>query len=121
MKAYRAAYSILYSNEKSGYEGWAEFAVDWDWKEPNEWARSVKETPWSEWESYSGLDEEAYRALLSHFGLENWADEFPVEMVISMNPLQLAAVRRKKEYKHHLKRKEMVSDTLGCHVSAEAI
>ena len=121
MKAYRAAYSILYISQKSGHDAWAEFAVDWDWKVPNKWARSIKEGPCNGWETYPGLDEEAYRALLSHFGLEGWADEFPVEMVISMNPLQLAAVRRKKEYKYHLKRKEMISDTLGYHVSAEAI
>lgn len=118
------AYSVVYISNESGHDAYAQFAVDWSWNVRDRWARSVKEGLGDAWETcpgLPGLDEEAYRALLEHFGLKDWSDEFPVERIISMNPRQLAAARRKKESKYHLERKEMVSDTLGAHVSAEMI
>ena len=114
-------YSILYDG---GEEGNVQCAVDWDWKRtpkrtPAKWARSDKDGSGGIWSSIEGLDDKAYRALLKHFWLEDYADEFPMEKVISMSPAKLAAARRKKEKLHGLERKTMESDTLGSHRSAE--
>jgi len=116
------AYSVVYISHESGHDIYAQFAVDWSWKVRDRWAPSVKEGLGDTWETCpAGLDEEAYRALLEHFGLKDWSDEFPVERIVSINPRQLATERRKKESKYHLERKEMVSDTLGGHVPAEMV
>ena len=75
--------------------------------------------PGTAWYPTEGLDEKAYRALLRHFGLEDYAEEFPLEKVITMSPAVLAADRREKERLHGLERKEMISDTIGSHYPAE--
>lgn len=104
-------YSILY------YEEGVQCAVDWDWRIKGKWARSDKDG--SKWYTTKGLDDKAYRALLEHFGLENYADEFPMKKIISISETKLAAARREKEKLHRLKRKKMVSATIGSHRSAE--
>jgi len=58
-------------------------------------------------------DECACRALLKHFGLEDWTDEFPPEKIKTMSPAELTAHRREKERLYGLKQKEMLNSTLG--------
>ena len=113
-ETYLETYSILYD----GGEERVQCAVDWDWRIKGKWARSDKDVSGA-WYTTEGLDDKAYQALLKHFGLEDYADEFPMEKVISMNPAELAAARRKKEESYALKQKIMVSDTIGSHRSAE--
>lgn len=112
------------------YDGDAyQCSVDWNWKTlertlektPDQWARSDQDGPGGAWQTIKGLDNKAYRALLEHFGLEDYADEFPMEKVIFMSPAELAAARREKEKLHELEPKKMVSDTLGDHRSAEEV
>lgn len=109
-------YSIRYPSTDFSY---GDCAVDWSWNVQDEWARSEKQGPGSPWIFEEGLDEKAYRVLLKHFGLEQYADEFPPERIVSMSPNRLAGERRKKEIEYQLPRKTMVSDTLGHYVQAE--
>lgn len=111
-------YSILY--EKSGQCGYVQFAIDWSWNVKNQWARSEKNGIGTVWTTFPGLDEEAYQALLKHFGLEEWANEFSPDRILSMSPQKLTAARRKKEAEYGLEKKEIRSDTLGYHALAEA-
>jgi len=102
-------------------------ALDWDWEKKGQWAASVQEgVRWylchddSDEEIRKKSDEEMRTALLKHFGLTEWADEFPFEEIKYKSPSQLAAARRQKEEKFNLKaRVEMESDTVGHHVKAE--
>ena len=111
-------YSIVYYCEEGGNPN-AQFAADWDWNVKGEWARSEKDGPGTAWITYTGLDEKAYQAILRHFDLEKWAEEFPIDRLIFMSPKELAVARRKKESECGLERKEMRSDTLGYHTLAE--
>lgn len=113
-------YSIFYRSQETGYDVHAEFAVDWDWIKEGEWTQSVKEGLGARWESFPGLDEEACRALLEHFGLMDFEVGFPKQTIIRMSPGQLAKTRREKEVRLNLPRKEMISDTIGNHVPAES-
>ena len=94
-------------------------AVDWDWRIKGKWARSDKDGPGNRWHTIEGLDDRAHQSLLEHFGLEDYADEFPMEKIKFMSPAKLAAARRKKEEVYVLERKAMVSDTIGEHRPAE--
>ena len=106
-------YSILYDGEEEGVQ----CAVDWDWRIKGKWARSDKDG--SRWYTTEGLDDKAYQALLKHFGLEDYADEFSMKKIISMSDTKLTAARREKEKLHRLEPKTMESHTLGSHRSAE--
>ena len=112
-------YSILYDGGEKGDSTFVQCAVDWDWRIPDQWARSDKDGSGGAWYTTEGLDDKAHRALLKHFGLEDYTDEFPMEEVIFMSPTELAAARREKEKSYVLKRKIMISDTIGSHRSAE--
>jgi len=110
-------YSIVYPNYFDlSYE---ECAVDWNWHFRDKWARSKKQGPSSTWIPEEGLDTKAYEELLKHFSLEQWADEFPPEHIISMSPYELAKERRRKEEKYQLSKKVMTSDTIGYHAQAK--
>jgi len=63
--------------------------------------------------------DEAYQALLGHFGLEQWKEEFPPEKIINISPAKLAAARREKERLCGLERRKMMSGTLGDYRPAE--
>lgn len=114
-------YSIDYCSKEAGHDSYTQFAVDWNWKQKGQWARSIIEggggTPWVD---YRGLDEEAYCAILVHFELQDWAGEFPMEKIIYMSPGQLAKARREKEAQLNLSRKEMVGHAVGNQVPAES-
>jgi len=120
-ETYKETYSISYDGD--AYQ----CAADWNWrrilgktleKTPDQWARSDKDGPGNRWYTTEGLDNNAYQALLKHFWLEDYADEFPIEKVIFMSPAELAAARRKKEELYMLERKVMVN-TIGEHRPAE--
>ena len=112
-ETHRDTYSISYD---------VECAVDWDWRIKGKWARSDKDGPGGvRWYTTEELDDKAYQALLKHFWLEDYADEFPMEKIISMSPEELAEARREKEKLHELEPKKMVSDTIGSHRSAEEV
>ncbi len=106
-------YSIRYNDREKGDDAYAQYAIDWSWKFQERWARSSTDGLGTRWYPQEGIDEKAYRALLQHFGLEDWADEFPPEKIITMSPAKLAADRREKERLHGLKRQEMLNSTLG--------
>ena len=110
------AYSVLYQrNDDPGIL----YAVDWDWGAHRRWSSSEKDNGGIRWDPIGTFDRNAYEALLKHFGFENWAEEFPPEKVVTMRPKELAAERRKKERESCLPRLEMISNTIGAHVSAE--
>lgn len=109
-------YSILYSAEGDIF--FTEHAIDWCWLIPRRWTTSDKEVG-SGWYPKEGLDNTAYLALLKHFGLEDYTDEFPLEKVISMSPAELAACRREKELILGLGFKEIFSHRMGDHRPAE--
>jgi len=111
-------YSIVYYCEECS-NPYAQFAADWDWNVKGEWARSEKDGPGGKWVTSTGLDEKARQAILRHFGLEEWGEEFPIGDLIFRSPKELAATRRRKESECGLLKKEMRSDTLGYHVPAE--
>ena len=113
-------YSILYRSQETGHDAHAEFAVDWNWIKEGEWTQSVKEGLGARWESFQGLDEQACRALLEHFGLMDFELGFPKQTIVRMSPGQLAKARRGKEVRLNLPKKEMISDTIGNHVPAES-
>jgi len=96
-----------------------ENAVDWDYHVRGQWSISGRDRSGCAWQCEKGLDTHAYKALLAHFGLEQWAEEFPPERIISMSPRELAEERRRKEETGALPKKEMASDTLGYNVRAE--
>lgn len=112
----KGTYSIHYLRE--GYET---RALDWNWREPDVWAASCLEYAASSWYLIKESPEKIRSALLAHFFLTDWEDEFPLERIVQMSPRQLAAERRKKEAAEptHLLPVEMKSDTLGYHVNAE--
>lgn len=87
------------------YDPQTERAVDWDYKYPKQWARSVRATSCSGvgWDVLHGLDERAYLAILEHFGLLYWADEFTPERIFHKSPAWLVRERRKKEAEEGLK------------------
>ena len=109
-------YSIRYPSVDFPY---GDCAVDWDWHFKNQWARSGRQGSGSAWISEEGLDEKAYKEVLKHFWLEQWAEEYPTDRIISMSPRGLAQERRKKELEHGLEKLQMTSDTLGYHINAE--
>jgi hypothetical protein len=94
-------------------------AIDWNWHVKGEWSRSQRDGGSNPWLPEQGFDAEAYQALLEHFGLEQWTDEFPQERLLVTSPSELAQARRKKEDEHKLPRKTMMSDTAGYHAEAE--
>lgn len=94
------AFSINYcvsDEEARHHDAHAHFAVDWDWRFKRQWAQSVQEGLGTRWETEKGLDKEAYLALIQHFGLERWKEEFPVEKVITMSPDDLFKVKGRIE------------------------
>lgn len=111
-------YSILYSSG-SIQNSYSANAIDWSWKIKGEWARSDKDGLGCRWYTTEGLDTEAYQALLKHFGLAQWAEEFPLERIKKMDSGELARERRKKEKEYKLPKIEMASDTIGSHDQAE--
>lgn len=66
-----------------------------------------------------GVKPDAYKALLERFGLEDWRDEFSPKRIEIMSPASLAAVRREKEQRYNLPKKDIRNDTLGAHDFAE--
>lgn len=103
------------------YAGDAFHAVDWDWVYKRQWARSIKDSEASSWDSLSGIDIEAYHIILSRCGLLNWQKEFSSELVRYMSPAQLAAARREKERFHNMGYLEIRSDTIGFRELAENV
>jgi len=109
-------YSVHYRKDEGGT---IIRAADWGWLEIEKWNRSVQWSPVGQWEREIGLDEEAYRGLLNHFGLTNWWQEFPMERINKMSPQELAKARREKERQYSLPRQLIISDTLGFRIPAE--
>lgn len=112
-------YSIRYEDEEArGIDGpYAEYAVDWGWAAKERWARSVRGGPGSGWQVREGVDGTAHTVILEHFGLEEWKDQLPLEKITKMSWWELGAMRREMEKKYGLERKEIKSDTIGCHIS----
>lgn len=92
-----------------------ERAVDWSWSVEGEWARSEKEGLGGRWETIPGLDKHSYQAILTHFGLEQYANLVPIEKIIHKSWQELGIMRREMEKKYVLPRKEITSATIGNH------
>lgn len=106
------AFSVQYKDPR--YQE-IDFAADWDfWKYYKQWSRSWK---WINratlWTPQHGLDTRAYDAILTHFGLDEWKDEFPIWRVFRMSPAALLHARRDKEARLNLPRHEAKNCTLG--------
>jgi hypothetical protein len=114
-------YSICYDGWEEGDDSYSAYAIDWNWRVYGEWARSDMGGPGTPWLTTQGLDDKAYKALLEHFGLQDYSEEFPKEKIITMSPAKLAAARREKEKLHGLEKIKMANDTigLGCGCPAE--
>jgi len=101
----------------------ATYALDWSWQITGEWTLSSKEYFGTRWNFdgrlFNGLQHAiavyAHRALLAHFGLEKWSDQFPLEKISTMSPEELLTARREKEKLYALERMEVYNDTLGFH------
>ncbi len=86
-------------------------AIDWSWEFKHRWATSFAEG--SRWVAEDVVSPEAYRMLLQRFGLDQWADEFPLSHVIEQTPAWLIEERRMKEAEHGLPRLEVKNHTVG--------
>lgn len=93
-------FSITYRNLCDD-EGGLIRAADWDAKYLCQWARSLGGD--GDWQFRHGLDEGTYLAILQHFGLLYWTDEYPPERIFHKSPAWLAGERRKKEREFGLK------------------
>lgn len=88
-------------------------AADWDWHNKKGWSISMFEDMKWEFRKHN-LDEESRLAILKKFGLIEWKEEFPLEMVEKLSPVQLMRARRRKEKENKLPRLEAYSDNLHC-------
>jgi hypothetical protein len=107
----RGVYSIIRTSK-----WWTDIdAIDWNWNllYPRRWTHSIQEYGSPHWYSSEQFTDRDYEVLLEHFGLEDWADEFPPQKIITMSPAKLAAARREKERLFGLERKVMLNSTLG--------
>ena len=108
-------FSIVYCGRESGDDAYAQHAVDWDWNIKGKWAMSLRQGLGTMWDTAEGLDDNAYRAILQHFGLEGMSCELPAENIITMSPDELGRLRRRMEMEKRLPYKEIISDTIGDH------
>ena len=106
----RCAFSVKYINPEYPDEVWA---ADWDWNIKRQWARSFTPGTHIHWYTIEGIDELAYEAILKKFGLTQWKNELPLQVVQRLSPAQLEAIRREKEKIYNLAHLEIISDTLG--------
>lgn len=83
-------FSILYDGREEGDDAYAQYAIDWNWQILGQWARSERQGIAVKWETFSGLDEKAYQALLNTFGLNK--EQAPLEKIIAMSPKDLAKI-----------------------------
>lgn len=105
------AYSFHYDFPEN--DDGTEYAVDWNYYFAKKWNRSDREYGLGhQWYRHE-LDERAYTALLEHFGLSAWPDEFPLDKIQSLSPRELATARRQKEQALGLPRIEINSDRAG--------
>lgn len=116
--AQNGTFSFVYTGS---YAGDTFHAVDWDWVYKRQWARSIKDSEASPWDSLPGIDTGAYHVILLRCGLLDWQKEFPSELVRYMSPAQLAAARRAKECLHNMGYLEIRSDTIGFRELAENV
>jgi|SRR3989338_1516255 len=111
--AQRGTYSFYYNRDEAGV-----FALDWNWMNgKGQWAASMKET--NRWDSYPETEENMRQALLNHFGLSDWTEQFSWMRIKTMSPRDLAAHRRTEERLHGLQFLEIKSDTVGYKVPAD--
>ena len=118
MSKKHGTYSILYHDPANN--GSMLCAVDWSWQVPGKWTRSEKDGLGSAWYSAGELNKKAHQAILKHFGLKKFSAAFPMKKIVGMSPAKLATARRCKERRLGLPKKEMISDTIGNHCSAES-
>lgn len=116
MKATRCAFSVKYENPNYPDELWA---ADWDWASPKRWSRSWRSQYTIYWHPEVGLDEYAREAILRKFGLLEWKDEIPIQILEKLSPAKLIEIRREKEKQFCLPRIEVLSETMGDHRPAE--
>lgn len=106
-------FSFYYDRDGNG----GVLALDWSWLTKGVWTASMRDGV--EWCPCKETDEKTHAALLEKFGLEDYADEFSLERIRVMPPVELALERRAIETDHGLDRLEMRSDTVGYDVLAE--
>lgn len=109
-------FSVNYEVKK--FDGYRAHSVDWCWPEnTSRWTTSVGTGCGGHWVGGGKLDEEAYTALLTRFGLESCRLELPLEKIAKMSPEELGRMRREKEGVKQLPRLEIISDRVGDHRS----
>jgi|SRR3989338_2477690 len=101
------AYSLYYNvGEEQDY-----YALDWNWQKERKWTISTKGYCSNKWENLGELDEIAYKTLLEHFGLEKRENEFSIDKIAKMSPLELAKIGGKNP----------LSYTIGDHRKASEV
>lgn len=123
-KIVRCAYSIIWREATSGDL----YAADWDyWDRAKRWSISCRPYGSIRWEFIETLASGRtpyiaamlHTAMLAHFGIDRYTDEFPIDAIALMSPAALAQKRRTKEDIHGLPRLSSISDTAGSHIPAE--
>lgn len=104
IKADGTALSVNFSKEGDDDS----YAVDWDWGVPGKWTISCKEYGLGhKWERGSGLNEQARKALLDEFGLQDKADMLPIVVIELKTPAELAELAGKCKAAYQRKRGEI--------------
>src|SRR4051812_11055788 len=89
----------------SRFDGDKQFGCDWRWpdKETAAWSQSDKEmSDGAGWSQPSPLTEEGRVEILSHFGLDQYENEFLLDRLLHMSPHDLLIARRDLERQHSL-------------------
>lgn len=94
-------YCFSYHSRKNHNNPDGNSELDWCWPEPGRWGTAWRENPDSKWQK-GEFDEEAYLALLEHFGLLERHEEFPQSRLINMSPESLLDARSYKGFEVHL-------------------
>ncbi|HUX35432.1 MAG TPA: hypothetical protein VMV71_00165 [Candidatus Paceibacterota bacterium] len=95
-------------------------ACDWNWIEKGKWVMSSREKE-IRWQYEGPLTEEGRQKLLEYFGLENAAEQLPLEKIEKMAPAALMQLRRDLEAREGLPKISRMSDRIGGHIPAELV
>lgn len=99
-------YKIYFSDKNGG----ASHAIAWSSAKRREWHFLTRfGAQWMRC-TFGAKYNLAHKALLEHFGLDEWGGEYPFSKVFTMSPRQLALLRRQKEEQHNLPHLTMASD-----------
>lgn len=97
-------YSLNFTDEDDPV-GDDSMKLEWNCHIESQWTETISGFGAKWGPPSSNLDNWGHSALLAHFGLSGWPDEFTKDKVVFMSPHQLIDARRFKEVEHGLSRK----------------